>query len=213
MGFGLFGGRPKAIAPLSTSRPLLLSSANPDKVREIVEIFVVPGFHLVPRPASMPEVDETGATLIENAFLKANAGAAYAGHGALADDTGLQVAALDGAPGVMSARYAGPNATYQDNVEKLLDALVDIDDRSATFVTIAAVVMADGRAWSAEGLTTGVIADHPRGVEGFGYDPIFVPDEGDGRTLAEMRAEEKHAVSHRGRAFRALVDLLRAETL
>ena len=126
------------------------------------------------------------------------------GEPSVADDTGLEVAALDGAPGVRSSRYAGPSATYADNCEKLLRELAAGDDRRGRFRTVALVRFPDGRELVAEGVVEGTIAREARGTAGFGYDPLFVPDEGDGRTFAEMAAAEKHALSHRGRAFRAL---------
>ena len=126
---------------------------------------------------------------------------------AVADDTGLEVDSLGGAPGVRSARFAGDDATYVDNVMKLLDALSDLpepEERSARFRTVALATFPDGREVMADGAVEGAIALGPRGDNGFGYDPVFVPSEGDGRTFAEMSADEKHAISHRGRAFRAL---------
>jgi XTP/dITP diphosphohydrolase len=187
---------------------LVLASANPDKAAEISAILTaaVPGLDLVPRPADLADVDETGATLLENARLKAAAIAAATGEAAVADDTGLAVDALDGAPGVYSARFAGEGATYADNVAKLLKELDGVapDRRTARFETVALVRWPDGREVAASGAVEGVIATEARGDGGFGYDPIFVPSEGDGRTFAELRPEEKHALSHRGRAFRAL---------
>lgn len=188
---------------------LVLASANPDKAAEIAAILrgAVPGLDLAPRPADLPDVDETGTTLLENARLKAAAVAAATGEAAVADDTGLVVDALGGAPGVWSARYAGQGATYGDNVAKLLRELagVDVPDRrTARFETVALVRWPDGREVAATGAVEGVIATRPRGDGGFGYDPVFVPGEGDGRTFAELSADEKHALSHRGRAFRAL---------
>lgn len=184
----------------------VLASANPDKAREIAAIL---GAHdLVPRPAEVPDVDETGETLEENARLKAVALVEATGEAAVADDTGLEVVALDGAPGVYSARFAGENATYADNVGKLLRSLEGADDRRARFRTVALARFPDGREVIAEGVVDGTIATESRGAAGFGYDPLFVPDEGDGRTFAEMTSDEKHAVSHRGRAFRSLDALL-----
>jgi XTP/dITP diphosphohydrolase len=130
----------------------------------------------------------------------------------LADDTGLEVDALGGAPGVYSARYAGEHATYADNVDKLLDEMSDATDRSARFATVAVARWPDGSEISARGEIAGRIAPAPRGAQGFGYDPVFVPDDGDGSTFAEMTPDEKHAVSHRGRAFRALAAALAKET-
>ncbi len=187
---------------------LVLASANPDKAAEISAILTaaVPGLELAPRPAGVADVDETGTTLLENARLKAAAIAAATGEAAVADDTGLAVDALDGAPGVYSARFAGEGATYADNVAKLLKELDGVapDGRTARFETVALVRWPDGREVAASGAVVGVIATEARGDGGFGYDPIFVPGEGDGRTFAELRPEEKHALSHRGRAFRAL---------
>jgi XTP/dITP diphosphohydrolase len=186
----------------------VLASANPDKAREIAAILT--GHDLVPRPADVPDVDETGETLEENARLKAVALVDATGEAAVADDTGLEVAALGGAPGVYSARYAGEDATYADNVAKLVRSLEGAGDRRARFRTGALARFPDGREVIAEGVVDGTITAEARGAAGFGYDPLFVPDEGDGRTFAEMTAEEKHAVSHRGRAFRALDALLGA---
>ena len=185
---------------------LVLASANPDKAAEIAAI--LSGHDLLPRPPEVADVDETGDTLEENARLKAVALVGATGEAAVADDTGLEVVALDGAPGVYSARYAGEDATYADNVRKLLAALEGVEDRRARFRTVALARFPDGREVMAEGVVDGTIATEARGDAGFGYDPLFVPDEGDGRTFAEMTADEKHAVSHRGRAFRALHQLL-----
>lgn len=191
---------------------LVLSTANPDKAREIAEILQAKGnLVLVPRPEGLPDVAETGSTLTENARLKASALVEATGLPAVADDTGLEVDALDGAPGVYSARYAGEQATYGDNVEKLLAALQAFprpEKRRADFRTVALAAFPDGKELVAEGWVQGWIAMSPRGNRGFGYDPVFVPDEGDGRTFAEMSSDEKHAISHRGRAFTELSTLL-----
>jgi XTP/dITP diphosphohydrolase len=186
---------------------LVLASANPDKAREIAAI--LDGFELMPRPAHVPDVVEDGETLEDNARLKAVALVEATGEAAVADDTGLEVDALDGAPGVYSARYAGEGATYADNVAQLVAALEGEADRRARFRTVALARFPDGREVVASGEVTGTITAEPRGDEGFGYDPVFVPDEGDGRTFAEMTPTEKHALSHRGRAFRALAAALR----
>jgi XTP/dITP diphosphohydrolase len=188
---------------------LVVASANRDKVAEIAAVLA--GFDLAPRPDSVPDVEETGDTLEANARLKARAIVAATGRPAVADDTGLEVAALGGEPGVHAARYAGPDATYADNVAKVLRALEGVVDRSARFRTVAMVCFPDGHEVVAEGVVTGHIATEPRGSGGFGYDPVFVPDGGGGRTFAEMAPAEKHAVSHRGRAFRALAALLADE--
>lgn len=212
--------------------PFVLASGNADKAREIVEVLVdrtgAPlvalaadnGFvvdtpdgiartveRLGPLP-SVPEVDETGDTLEENARLKAVAFAQAFDLVAVADDTGLEVAALGGAPGVRSARYAGERATYRENVAKLLAEMRGVEHRAARFATVAIARWPDGREISVRGEVDGTITTEPRGAGGFGYDPVFVPLEGDGRTFAEMAPDEKHSLSHRGRAFRALAAAL-----
>jgi XTP/dITP diphosphohydrolase len=192
---------------------LVLATANPDKAREITEVLRGAGLpiELMPRPPDVDEVEETGTTLEENARLKAVALCDATGLPALADDTGLEVDALGGAPGVRSARFAGDDVTYADNVAKLLDVLREVPpgDRRARFATVAIARFPDGREVAAIGTVEGNIATEARGEGGFGYDPVFTPDEGDGRTFAEMSAAEKHRVSHRGRAFRTLADGLR----
>jgi XTP/dITP diphosphohydrolase len=190
-------------------RRYVLATANPDKAAEMQQI-LGPAVELLPRPDWVGEVEETGDTLEENALLKARALADATGRPAIADDTGLEVDALDGAPGVYSSRFAGEHATYADNVAKLLASLDGVTDRAARFRTVAVVVWPDGRELVAEGDVKGSIALSARGSHGFGYDPVFVPD-GDGRTFAEMSAAEKHSMSHRGRAFRALSSLLPSE--
>ncbi len=188
---------------------LVLATANPDKAREIAGL--LPGFELVPRPAAVGEVDETEDTLEGNARLKARAVAAVAGEPAVADDTGLEVDALGGRPGVMAARYAGEGATYADNVALLLREMAGVAGRRARFRTVALVAWPDGREVVAHGVVEGHIAVEARGTGGFGYDPVFVPDDGDGRTFAEMTRDEKARVSHRARAFAALRRALEAD--
>jgi|TARA_B100001142_G_scaffold130551_1_gene132195 XTP/dITP diphosphohydrolase len=183
---------------------LVIASANPDKVAEIgivLEKLAV----LIPRPEGMPDVVEDGDDLEDNARLKAAAVCEFAGKSAVADDTGLEIDALNGAPGVHSARFAGSDATYQQNVEKVLTELdgVPIGQRTARFKTVAIVRYPDGKELIAKGTVEGHIAQSPSGERGFGYDPIFVPVEGDGSTFAQM-GKEKHRFSHRGRAFRNL---------
>jgi XTP/dITP diphosphohydrolase len=187
----------------------VLSTTNTDKAAEIQMIFAgYGGLELLERPAEIGEIEETGETLLDNARLKALALSESTGQPAIADDTGLEVEALDGAPGVYSARYAGEGVTYADNVAKLLVELDGVEDRRARFTTVAYASFPDGIEVSAVGAVEGTIALEARGQGGFGYDPVFVPDEGDGRSFAEMSPEEKHAISHRGRAFRALADRL-----
>jgi XTP/dITP diphosphohydrolase len=191
---------------------LVLATANKDKAREIRAVIADTAGErivLLDRPPEVPDVDETGDTLEDNALLKAMALVEATGQPAVADDTGLEVAALDGAPGVRSARYSGENATYADNVAKLLRelALVGAHDsaaRGAHFRTVALAFFPDGRRFVAEGASDGFIAPEVLGNDGFGYDPVFVPADGDGRTFAQMSSIEKDSMSHRGRAFRAL---------
>jgi XTP/dITP diphosphohydrolase len=187
---------------------LVTASANPDKVAEIAAI-LGDAVRLLPRPADVPDVVEDGDTLEANARLKAVAIAAATGRAAVADDTGFEVDALGGEPGVKAARYAGEDVTYEDNVTKVLAELARVDavtpdQRRARFRTVALVAWPDGREVLATGAVEGTVAPERRGAGRFGYDPVFVPDEGDGRTFAAMAPEEKHAISHRGRAFRAL---------
>ena len=196
---------------MSATDPRLLlvcASANPDKVAEIAAI-LGDAVELLPRPAEVPDVVEDADTLEGNARLKATAICAATGLAAVADDTGLEVIALDGAPGVYAARYAGEGCTYADNRRKLLHELGDTGDRRARFRTVALARWPDGSEVAADGVCPGTISDGERGTRGFGYDAVFVPDEGDGRTFAEMSDAEKNALSHRGRAFRNLLAALR----
>jgi XTP/dITP diphosphohydrolase len=189
---------------------LVLASANPHKVGEIVAILdaaLGPNVTLLPRPTEVPEIDESGTTLLANARIKARTIAQATHKAAVADDTGLEVDALGGAPGVYSARYAGEEASYADNVEKLLVTMRDVSDRAARFRTVAIVVFPDDSELVAEGVTEGSIASSPVGDGGFGYDSVFYP-VGSTRTYAELSAQEKHAISHRGKAFRQLASRL-----
>ena len=188
----------------------VLATANPDKAREIEEILGPIGVTLLPRPADVPEVIEDGETLEDNALLKARALVIATGRAAIADDTGLFVDALNGAPGVWSARYAGEQATYADNCDKLLRELHDVaaPERTARFRTVAAVAYPDGSWFVVDGEVEGTIATSPAGENGFGYDPLFMPESARGRTMAQLTPDEKHALSHRGNAFRALAEAL-----
>ena len=192
----------------------VVATANPDKAAEIGAVLTDAGAPVVlePRDPAIPEVEENGATLEENARLKAEAICAVTHRPVIADDTGLEVDALDGEPGVRSARFAGADATYADNCALLLERLAGVStaERTARFATVAIARWPDGREVAALGTVEGSIALEPRGEGGFGYDAVFVPADGDGRTFAEMTAAEKHAVSHRGRAFRTLAEGLRA---
>lgn len=187
---------------------LVCATANPHKVAEIAEI--LDGFvELLPRPVDVPDVVEDAGTLEGNARLKATAVCAATGMPAVSDDTGLFVEALEGAPGVDTAYYAGPEATYAQNRSKLLAALEGKSDRSAEFRTVVMVVRPDGNEVVATGVCHGTIATGEMGTRGFGYDPIFIPRDGDGRSFSEMTDIEKNAISHRGRAFTALITALR----
>jgi XTP/dITP diphosphohydrolase len=185
---------------------LVVASKNPDKIAEIEAVLAEAGLAIeVVRGLVWPDVDEIGATLEENALLKARAVAAATGLAALADDTGLEVAALGGSPGVQTARFAGPNASYSDNVDKLLSDLSGFEERGATFRTVVALVVRGGGEVTAEGVLHGHIGHTIRGANGFGYDPIF---EVAGRTLAEMTSDEKNRLSHRALAVKALLATL-----
>jgi XTP/dITP diphosphohydrolase len=189
---------------------LVCASANPDKVVEIAALLDGVAL-LLPRPSEVPDVVEDADTLVGNARLKAAAICAATGRAAVADDTGLEVDALGGAPGVFAARYAGEGVTYADNRAKLLAELAGVaePDRTARFTTVAMVVRPDGSETVVEGVCEGLIAPVERGARGFGYDAVFIPVDGDGRTFAEMSDAEKNAISHRGRAFVALAAALR----
>ena len=185
---------------------VVVASKNADKIAEVEAVLasidppiIVIGGH------TWPDVDETEDTLAGNALLKARAVVAATGHAAVADDTGLEVEALGGAPGVVTARYAGEHAIYDDNVDKMLRELEGVDGRSARFRTAVALVTPGGDELVVEGLLEGVITKERRGSDGFGYDPIF---EVDGRTLAEISAGEKNAISHRALALYALAQAL-----
>jgi XTP/dITP diphosphohydrolase len=190
----------------------VLATFNRDKARELSAMLALPGAEIVPLAdwpgASAPEED--GATLAANAHIKAAAAMALTGLPAIADDTGLEVDAIGGAPGVHAARYAGPGATYADNVARLLAALAGVPDerRTARFRTVCVALHPDGRSWQAEGVLEGAILREQRGGNGFGYDPVFAL--ADGRTLAELSDDEKNAISHRALAVRALASRLGA---
>lgn len=186
---------------------LVVASKNVDKVAEIRSVLGDLGIvRKIVDDLEWPDVEETGSTLEENAALKALAAVEATGLPALADDTGLEVEALDGAPGVHTARFAGPDASYDDNVEALLAALNGRTDRDATFRSVMALAFPDGRLVLAAGGLAGSIAYERRGGFGFGYDPIF---EVDGRTLGEMDDSSKNQLSHRTRALTDLASRLR----
>ena len=196
--------------------PFVLATTNPDKAREIRQILATAGLNveLLDRPQEVADVEETEESLLGNARLKAAALVKETDMAAIAEDTGIEVEALDGAPGVRSARFAGEPPDEQANVDKVLAELTGQrgpEQRRARFVTVAVAIFPDGREVSAEGTVEGWISEERRGSGGFGYDPVFVPSELDGRTfgeIAEGSPEAKHALSHRGRAFRALAQKL-----
>ncbi len=177
---------------------LVLATQNPGKVAEIAALLAPTGLQVVPRPDGLPETVEDAPTLVGNAAKKAHEVCAATGRPALADDTGLFVDALDGRPGVLTARYGG--------WEKLLVELEGQTVRSARFRTVLVVAYPDNTPdLVLEGVAEGVITAEPTGDGGFGYDPVFVPVDGDGRSFAQMGKEEKNEISHRGRALRQLV--------
>ncbi len=190
---------------------IVLATRNQGKIAEIKAL--LPGVRVQPAASypGCPEPDETGRNFEENALLKARAAAQFTGRAALADDSGLEVDALDGAPGVRSARYAGAGATDRDNIQRLLDALDGTPDadRTARFRCAMAVAAPDGRTWIAEGVCEGRIIRKPRGGSGFGYDPLFVP-AGYKRTFGELDTTVKNRISHRAIALDRILNVLPA---
>lgn len=188
----------------SAGKHLVVATRNAHKLRELAEILV--DHVLLELPAEVELPPEGGRTFEENARIKAEAANLATGLPAIADDSGIVAYALDGAPGVYSARYAGPNADDGANLAKLLAAMQEHDDRRVAYVcALAAAGLAGGGTVAVEGRCEGRLALAPRGTGGFGYDPAFVPIAiGDGRTMAELDPAEKHAISHRGAAAREL---------
>jgi XTP/dITP diphosphohydrolase len=183
---------------------LLVATRNAHKLRELVRL--LPGIELDALPEGIPMPPEDGDTYAANALIKARAAAAATGRAAIADDSGIESEALAGAPGVRTARFAGEDATDEENLAKL--AAEAPAGSGLRYVCVIAHVGPDGAERTFEGTTSGTVADEPRGEGGFGYDPIFVPENGDGRTMAQLSDEEKDAISHRGRAARALEEWL-----
>ena len=191
---------------------VVLATRNAHKVAELNRILTRAGFtgELVGLDEfpDAPEVAETGRTFADNALLKARAIAAHTGLPAVSDDSGLTVNALNGMPGILSARWSGKHGDDQANLELVLGQLADIEDREGAFVCVAALALPDGsREWTTTGVLHGSITRSPRGANGFGYDPIFVPD-GLETTTAELAPPDKDAISHRGRAFRAIAKVI-----
>ena len=179
----------------------MLATRNAHKLREFGRL--LPGIALDPLPEAAGTPDETGETFAENALIKARAAAAATGRPAFADDSGVEAEALGGGPGVRSARYAGEHASDQENLDKLREEAPA--GSNLRYVCAIAHVTPDGAEHVFEGHCTGTLAAGPSGAGGFGYDPLFVPDEAPGRTMAELTDAEKDAISHRGHAARALL--------
>jgi XTP/dITP diphosphohydrolase len=192
---------------------IAIASHNPHKLRELARICADWPVQWITAensdPQSFPEIEETGETYADNSLLKARAVAAALGLPAIADDSGIEVLALGGKPGPRSARYAGPDATDEQNLVALMRATAGVPagGRGARYVCVAAVAWPDGAEMHAEGICEGSLLAKRRGSAGFGYDPIFVPAGWD-QTMAELSAEQKDRISHRGRAFRELGRLL-----
>ena len=186
---------------------LVLSTRNAHKLREFGALMAP--HRVLPLPDDVELPPETGETFAENALTKARAAADATGQPAIADDSGIAAAALGGRPGVYSARYAGESASDEENLAKLLAEVPDEGDRRVAYVCALAYADPGGEAHLVEGRCEGTLAHEPRGSGGFGYDPAFVPDDrDDGLTMSELAQEEKDAISHRGRAARALADAL-----
>lgn len=187
-------------------RTFVMATHNQHKLKELQRILEPLNIHVV--SADLPEVEETGTTFEENAALKARSACVATGLPSVADDSGLEVDALGGAPGVYSARYAGENATDRERIEKLLGELLSVQakDRTARFVSAVCCAFPDGSELMVRGTCEGMIAHEPRGEDGFGYDPVFLVGD---KTFAELTGAEKDAVSHRGVALRKLTEELR----
>lgn len=190
---------------------VLLGTRNPAKLAEISDILGdIPGIEWVSAlELNLPEPDELGETLEENAIIKAVTYAKHSGLPTVAEDTGLEVEILAGAPGVLSSRFSGKEKDYAANNRKLLALLEGAENRRARFRTVAVLALPDGRFWTSEGVLDGEIASAPRGTGGFGYDALFQPF-GEARTLAELSQGEKNAISHRRKALEGLRPVLRA---
>ncbi|MBA5244355.1 RdgB/HAM1 family non-canonical purine NTP pyrophosphatase [Corynebacterium haemomassiliense] len=188
---------------------VLVASRNQGKVRELEQVLrelAIEGVELVSLhdAPSYPDPVEDGLTFVDNALLKARAGAKATGLPCVADDSGLTIKALNGMPGILSARWSGNHGDDQANNDLLLAQMADINERAAAFVSCCALASPDGQEFTAEGRWEGELLREPRGENGFGYDPLFAPADADGRSSAELTPEEKNARSHRGKALRAL---------
>jgi XTP/dITP diphosphohydrolase len=191
----------------------VLATRNAHKLRELAALLVPHELEMLPEGVELPP--ETGSTFAENALIKAEAAAEATGRPAIADDSGIVVEALGGGPGIRSARYAGEDATDEQNLARVLSALRGVADRRAAYVCVLALVDPGGSTELVEGRCSGIVVEEPRGAGGFGYDPAFLPDDrapGDERTMAELSPAEKDRISHRGRAARALLERLTVRT-
>ena len=192
--------------------PLILATRNDHKLREFREALPALEIEALPQEVELPP--ETGETFAENALDKARAAREATGRAAIADDSGIEAAALGGRPGVRSARFAGEDASDEQNLAKLISEVSEHGDRRVAYICAVAWVDEPGEERLFEGRCSGALISEPRGNGGFGYDPAFVPDDtgpGDERTMAELSPEEKHAISHRGRAARELARALGGE--
>tara|TARA_B100000965_G_C19443908_1_gene692148 strand:- start:129 stop:731 length:603 start_codon:yes stop_codon:yes gene_type:complete len=191
-------------------KEIVIATHNPDKKKEMVVALCDLGVNILTLDnfPEIGEIEETGSTLLENSLIKARTVFAKTGIPTIADDTGLEVDALNGAPGIYSARYAGTNVTYEDNVRKLLTEMssIDIKSRTARFKTVISFSYNNKELWT-EGVIEGSITEHPIGEKGFGYDPVFRVIE-TGKTFAEMTKKEKNKISHRGLALKKMSKLL-----
>lgn len=195
------------MSPTEAPPPLVLATRNQHKLAEVQEI--LDGWKVLPLPDEIVLPPEDGDTFVANAAGKARAAHAATGMAVIADDSGIEAAALGGRPGVYSARYAGLDATDEENLGLLLDEVGRHDDRRVAYVCAIVHISAEGEESIREARCEGTLADEPRGDGGFGYDPAFVPDDfDDGRTMAELTADEKHSISHRGRAVRAIAEAI-----
>ena len=191
-------------------KEIVIATHNPDKKKEMIVALCDLGVNILTLDnfPEIGEIEETGSTLLENSLIKARTVFAKTGIPTIADDTGLEVDALNGAPGIYSARYAGTNVTYEDNVRKLLTEMssIDIKSRSARFKTVISFSYNNKELWT-EGIIEGSITENPIGEKGFGYDPVFRVIE-TGKTFAEMTKKEKNKISHRGVALKKMSKLL-----
>jgi XTP/dITP diphosphohydrolase len=188
-------------------RSIVVATRNHHKLDELGEILA--GYELEPLPPGVELPPEDGETFIENALGKARAARAATGRAVLADDSGISATALEGRPGVRSARYAGPDATDEQNLNLLIEELAGADDRSVAYVCAIVHIDEAGVETVREARCEGHLASEPRGEGGFGYDPAFLPDDfPGGRTMAELTSDEKHSISHRGRAARAVAEAI-----